>query len=382
MMIKAAKTLVAIALTAGACSPAMANHVCAYANDNVYTGGSGRINAVDGYKFGIGGATTYLHPIATNGEGTGGGFFVGGLGAAGVSNTDLYVEDAYTNDITHFVINPYTCRLTLDTNFYPSGDTGMGNGDGLALTPNGSFLYVGSAGDKNIYLLPILSGGGLGAPVSVALTPDAPGSIAVSPDGQTLVTAYANTQQLCASAINSDGTLGASNCQTTAGFPAGISIDSASACVYAGESNPGASEVAALSLASGVLGSPTDYTLGPGLDSSAVLVSNTGLYLYITNQGSAQVTTATIATGCSLSYGEGNIQTDGRASDNPGQIAQGGSLSFVVTGDYSTMMTPRMGIFKSGHAKLKPYGTQHYNLTNAANNGPFSVVAIDGPRTR
>jgi 6-phosphogluconolactonase (cycloisomerase 2 family) len=378
-MIKAAKILVAAALAAVACGPAMASHVCAYANDNIFTGGTGQINTVDGYKFGAGGPTIYLEPIATNGEGIGGGFFTGGMGAAKISNNDLYVDDAYTNDVTHFVINPYSCHLFKDATFYPSGDTGVGIGDGLAVTPNGGFLYVGSSGDNSIYLLTILTGGKLSAPVSVATTPDIPGSIAVSPDGQTLVTSYANSQQVCAYPINPDGTLGTPNCQTTVGFPAGISIDAASACVYAGESSTSLSEVAAFPLTSGVLGAPANHILGPGVNSSAVLVSNTGLYLYITNQGSAQVTSAIIGTGCGLSYSMGDIQADGISTDTPGQIAQGGVLDFVVTGDNSSMMTPRMGIFRSGHAKLRVYqpANVHY-LTTVANSGPFSVVAIEG----
>jgi hypothetical protein len=379
-MRRAAKILLAAALAAVMCGPVMANHVCAYANDNIYTGGSGPVNTVDGYRFGIGGPTVYLKPITTNGQGVGGGFFVGGLGAARISNTDLYVEDAYTNDITHFVIDPITCRLTKDTTIYPSGDTKLSDGDGMALTPNGNFLYLGSAGDSNIYVLSIISGGGLGAPIPVATTPDVPGSIAVTPDGTTLVISYATTQQICAYPINPDGSLGTANCQITTGFPAGISIDPASACVYAGESNPAASEVTALPLASGVLGPATDYILGPGLNSSTVLVNSNGLYLYIGNQGSAQVTTAIIAPGCGLSYNEGDIQTDGKSTDNPGQIAQGGSLPFVVTGDYSSMGKPRMGIFKTNEPKLAGYQTGPHYLNSTPTNGPFSVVAIDGPR--
>jgi hypothetical protein len=325
-MIKAGKIVVAAALAAVACGPAMANHVCAYANDNIYTGGSGQINTVDGYKFGIGGLTSYLQPVATNGEGAGAGFSAGGLGALRISHNDLYVDDAATNYITHFKITYYNCALTRDNNIYSSGDTGLGTGDALAVAPNGSFLYVGSTGDNNIYLLSILSGG-LSAPTSVATTADVPASIAVSPDGNTLVTSYTNNQQLCAYPINaSDGTLGTPNCQTTTGFPAGISVDAPSGCVYAGEVNTGASEVAAIPLASGVLGSPVDYILGPGLNSSAVLVSYNGFNLYISNQGSAQVTTANITSGCQLAY-KGNIVSDGVPGRTPwGSSPKGASF--------------------------------------------------------
>jgi hypothetical protein len=374
-MIKAAKIVVAAALAAVACGPVMANHVCAYANDNIYTGGSGQINTVDGYKFGVGGLTSYLQPVATNGEGTGSGFSTGGLGALRISHNDLYVDDATTNDITHFKISPASCALTRDNNIYSSGDTGLGMGDSLAVTPNGSFLYVGSTGDNNIYLLSILPRSGLSAPTLVATTADVPASIAVSPDGKMLVASYTNNQQLCAYPINaSDGTLGTPNCRSTTGFPAGISIDPASGCVYAGEVNPGASEVAAIPLASGELGSPVDYILGPGLNSSAVLVSGNGYNLYISNQDSAQVTTATVTSGCQLAY-NGNIVSDGNGTDTPGQLAQGGKLPYIVTGDYSSVMTPRMGIFEIRRSMLRHYQGRH-GLTTMPNNAPFSVVAI------
>jgi hypothetical protein len=375
-MNKAMKILLSAAFAVTMSGAAMAHHICAYANDNIFTGGTGPINTVDGYKFGIGGPTVYLQPVATNGEGIGGGFFTSGLGALRVSGNDLYVDDAYTNDITHFVIRPSSCLLTRDNTLYPSGDTGDGSGDAMAAA-SGKFLYVGSTGDNNIYMLTIMARGGLSVSVSVATTPAAPTSIAVSADGQTLVAAYANNQQLCAYPINAiNGTLGAPNCQNTAGFPADISIDPASACVYAGESNPGASEVVALPLVSGVLGTATDYILGPGLNSSAVLVSSDDSHLYISNQGSAQVTTANISTGCGLSYSAGQVVADGTATDSPGQLSQGGGLPFVVTGDYSSVGKPRMGLFRINGNTLAPYMPGVHRLTGVPNNAPFSVVAI------
>jgi hypothetical protein len=354
----------------------MAHHVCAYANDNIFTGGTGPINTVDGYKFGIGGPTVYLTPVTTNGEGSGSEFPMGGLGALRISGNDLYVEDTYTHDITHFVITPSSCLLTRDNNHYYSGDTGIGSGDPLTVA-SGKFLYVGSTGDNNIYLLTILANGALSAPVSVTTTPDVPANVAASADGETLVAAYANSQQVCAYPINAtDGTLGAPNCQNTAGFPASISIAPASSCVYAGESNTGASEVAAFPLAGGILGAAVDSILGPGLNSSAVLVSYDGTHLYISNQGSAQVTTANISAGCALSYSTGQIIADGTSTDRPGQLAQGGGLPFIVTGDYSSVGKPRMGLFRISGSTLAPYMPGVHRLTGMANNAPYSVVAI------
>jgi WD40 repeat protein len=363
-----------VALTSGA---AMAHHVCAYANDNINGSLMGDPNTVDGYKFGLGGPTIYLKPVATNGQGTGGGFYLSGMGAAWISGKALYAEDALTNDITHFQIDLGSCHLSIDHTNYPSGDTAVGMGDGLAVTPNGRFLYVGSTGDNNIYLHSIESHGFLGLPASVATTPDTPNGIAVSPDGQTLVVAYPNIQQVCAYPIQTNGALGPSNCQTTSGFPAAITIDPSSTCVYAGEANGSASEVAALALTPGTLGTPADYILGTGVNSSAVLGSSNNTHLFITNQGSAQITTASISRGCSLSWGAGNIIDDGSSTDSPGQIAQGGNLPFIVTGDYSSAMTPQMGILRIAGSRLGRYKIGPYPLTQQPGNAPFSVVAVE-----
>lgn len=376
-MNQAMRFLLAVTLVALTSGAAMAHHVCAYANDNIDGSLMGAPNTVDGYKFGLGGATIYLTPVATNGQGTGGGFYLSGMGTAWISGKALYIEDVLTNDITHFQINLNSCHLSLDHTIYPSGDTAVGIGDGLAVSPDGRFLYVGSTGDKNIYLHSIESHGFLGLPASVATTPDTPNGIAVSPDGQTLVVAYPNIQQVCAYPIQANGSLGTSTCQTTLGFPAAVAIDSSSTCVYAGEANASVSEVTALALTPGMLGAPADYILGTGVNSSAVLVSNDHTHLFITNQGSAQITTANISAGCSLSWGAGNIIADGFSTDSPGQVAQGGTLPLIVTGDFSSTATPRLGIFRVTNSRLGYYKIGPYPLTQQPGNAPFSVVAVE-----
>jgi hypothetical protein len=328
-------------------SAAMAgtSFICAYTNNNV----GGATNSVSGYKVGHGSTIgTLIGPVSTNGQGIGFGFFAGGLGATKIRGYDLYVNDAATDNITHFTINKKDCTLTLDTTLYPSGDTSVFDGDGLAVTPDGKTLFVGATGNFSLYSIAIGANGSLGAPAFQQSTPDTPAGFEVSADGKSLVVGFPNIQQVCAYPI-SGGTLGAPNCQSAAGEVTGVTIDINSACVYAAEANSIVSEVAAFTLTGGVLGASTEYNpFGPGVNSNGIKASRSNKNIYLTNQYSAQITTGAISAGCALTYT--SIQSDGSAgSDNPGEVAQAPRASgYVVTGDYNTNNTAAMGVFTVG----------------------------------
>jgi 6-phosphogluconolactonase (cycloisomerase 2 family) len=368
-MNKATKVLLTAALAVMTSGAAMASHVCAYVNDEV-----NGPNAAEGYKIGPGNATVHVGPYSTNGSGTGNGNYVGRLGATRVREGDLYVEDVASNNITHFTINKTDCTLTLDPALYPSGDTGGALGDPLVITLDGRTMFVGSSGDDHIYSHAIAADGSLGSAFVEASTPDPLDGIAMSPDGKTLVVSYAFLQQVCAYPI-SGGHLGAPNCQSTAAYPAGVSIDPASACVYAGEANGYASEVAAFTLTGGVLGAATDYNpFGPGINSFSVQVNWDNKVLYVSNSSSAQVTTGSIAPGCKLTYR--SIITDGfYRTDSPGQIAQDKRVhGYVVTGDFNRSEKPRMGIFRADvNGRLTHIG--RFPLMNG-DVGPVTVVVV------
>jgi hypothetical protein len=319
--------------------------------------------------------TAHVGPYSTNGSGIGTGFLAGGLGATGVRQRDLYVSDGASDNITHFTINKTDCTLTLDTTLYASGDTSNLYGDGLAITPDGRTMFVGSTGDDHIYSHTIAANGSLGAPFTEASTSDAPNGIEVSPDGTTLVIAYPDIHQVCAYPI-SGGHLGTPNCQSTVGLAAGVSIDPASVCVYVGESNSTASEVAALTLSGGILGAPTDYNpFGPGVNSNGILVGWDNKTIYVSNQLSAQMAIGSIASNCKLTYRA--IISDGVSVDQPSQIAQGKiAHGYVVTGDYNYNGTPSMGIFRAhANGKLTPIGSGHFSLMSGAV-APQSVVVV------
>jgi hypothetical protein len=376
-MNKAMKVLLAAACAVTMSGAAMAgkgtSFVCAYVNDNVQGP-----NFAEGYKVGPGNATAHVGPYSTNGQGIGSGAYAGGLGATRVRESDLYVSDGASDNITHFTINKTDCTLILDTALYPSGDMSVGLGDGLAITPDGRTMFVGSTGDLHIYSHTIAANGSLGATFTETSTTDAPvGGIEVSPDGKTLVIGFPNIQQVCAYPI-SGGHLGTPNCQSTAGRPASVSIDPGSACVYAAEANGGASEIAAFTLTGGVLGAPTEYNpFGPGINSIGILVNWDNKAIYVTNAFSAQMTTGSIASGCKLTYKA--IISDGVfSSDLLGQIAQAKiAHGYVVNGDRNNGNgTPSMGIFHAHvNGNLTPVGSGQFPLMSG-NVAPSTVVVV------
>jgi DNA-binding beta-propeller fold protein YncE len=372
-MNEATKVLLAAALAVATSSAAMASHICAYVNDNV----SGP-NFAEGYKVGPGTAVVHVGPYSTNGSGTAGGPFGGGMGAARVhprmKTGDLYVDDAGSENITHFTINKTDCTLTLDTTLYPSGDTNF-NGDSLAITPDGRTMFVGSRGDLHIYSHMIAANGSLGTTFTEVLAPDRPTGIEVSPDGKTLVVSYYGILRICAYPI-SGGHLGKPNCRSTIVQPAGVSIDSSSACVYAALANGLPSQVAAFTLTGGVLGAPTYYNpFGPGLNANAVLVNWDNKAIYVSEAYSGQLTIGTIAPGCKLT--SKTSIPDGGSGGSPGQIAQAEiAHGYVVTGDFNFNGPPSMGIFHAHvDGNLTPIGSGQFPLMTGFV-APSTVVVV------
>jgi len=370
------KFLLAVIFTIMTSGSAMASHICAYVNDNVKG-----LNAVEGYKVGPGNETLHIGPYRTNGRGLAQAFSSGGLAAARFKEGDLYVGDIGSNNITHFIINKTDCTLSKDPTKYPSGDTQIGLGDSLTITPGGHTMFVGSTGDDHIYSHTIAANGALGATFTEALGSDYPVEIVVSPDGETLLVTYLYALQVCAYPIVR-GHLGAPNCQSTGNLPYGISVDPDSSCVYAGELNDGGpSEIASFKLTAGVLGPAMEYNaFGPATYTDAgVLVNWDNTAIYISDSSSAQITIGTITPGCNLRYK--TIISDGRdLVDHPGQIAQAPiSHGYVVTGDINYDNTPSMGVFEAHeNGNLTPLGTGQLSLMSGEA-APSTIVVV-GPR--
>jgi hypothetical protein len=378
-MNKAMKVFMAAAFAVVTAGVAMAGTttICAYTMTDSTSG-----NAVEGYHVAHGATSaTHFGPFNTNGVGSGGGFYAGGKTAARANGHNLYVSDGGSDNITHFTFTAKDCTaLTLDTTHYPSGDTSVVYGDQLAISPDGKFMFVGATGNFSLYSIAIAANGSLGAPVFQQSTSDYPDGFEVSADGKSLVVGYPDIESVCAYGI-SGGTLSAPSCQTPAGLPTGIAIDSASKCAYSGDislSN-GLTEVTAFPLTPGTLGAGTDYSsFGTAADSQAVLVSSNQKVIYISSVSGASVTTGSLAAGCVLSnpttLGIPNFVVN---SDQTGQLAQGKTASgYMVTGDFNTSLLPQMGLFKANGSTGALSASTAGALPLTSGGAPISVVVV------
>lgn len=247
----------------------------------------------------------------------------------------------------------------------------------MAITPDGTTMFVATTGDEHIYSHTIAANGSLGYPF-LETSIGSPSGVQVSPDGKTLVVSQGS--EVCAYPISS-GHLGASNCEFTPSNAVDISIDPDSACVYAGEEDSRGVEVAALTLTGGVLGAPRNYNpFGPARDSYGILVSSDNRTIYVTNQISAQITTGSIKPGCQLEF-RTTIRDGHGYSNSPGQIAEAQKpQGYVVTGNVGGPygIDSAMGIFHvEADGKLTPVGSSQLPLTGD-NHTPWSVVVVDG----
>jgi 6-phosphogluconolactonase (cycloisomerase 2 family) len=364
------KLMLAIGFMALTSGSAMATtHICAYANDNI-----DGPNTVDGYYV-VGSHNTYVTPVATGGSGTGLGFYAGGLVTANMRTNDLYVSDGGTDSIAHFTIDPSTCVPTFDAE-YPSGDTAVFAGDALVVAKNGQTMFIGSSGDKNIYSAAINTDGSLGTPtLATPSMDDYPLGMTLTPNGKTLLVSYIDLFEVCAYPINTGNALGSPNCANVPSGvnPTAIAVDSADQYVYVGSSG-GKTAVSVLQLGTGssltflaCYGKPCNNgsDLGDASGASGVALSPFGNALYITNQGTSSITVASVTTGV-LSLKRVLIVST--TNDEPCQaqtLAYGAKNIYLVTGDYSSSMTPGMGIWQvrangaitGGFNALVPGGT-------------------------
>jgi 6-phosphogluconolactonase (cycloisomerase 2 family) len=173
----------------------------------------------------------------------------------------------------------------------------------MAITPNGSFLYVlnqvggnisaftidPSTGNLTVIPPPTPSGGPTPPPFFV--TPVAPKSIAVSPDGTTLFVASPSQHSITAFAIDSKGVLTQPNPPLVLGAtvtPAFVMTEPTGHFVYAADSTN--NTVLGFSIGSG--GSLTPLNGSPfavGAQPAAIATTPNGALLFVANQGSNNV---------------------------------------------------------------------------------------------
>jgi hypothetical protein len=388
-MNRIAKFLLAAVLAAAASGAALAqSHICAYVNDNLQAGGAP--NTVDGYNV-TGTTATYIAPVATTGVATGYGTFNGGTAGMRARKNDLYIGSDGSRTIGHLTINPSDCSLTYDKD-YSDGDKASPQGDDpFAITPNGKFMYVANNGTwlakhhvSNIQLIKIAANGSLKKPVAQNSVGSLVTGLAVSGDGNLLAASLAFLEEVCLYTIASDGSLGANpSCSSTVpsgSGPTGLAFDKTATCLYVGEGTSASNEVAAAAVSGTSLGAFTNYTnLGGGANSQALALSASGNLLYISDDQTSQITTASVGSGCALS--PDTVSSFGMAgNDFPSQIAVSGTTVFIV--DYNNddgFTVPALGLFQAlGNGELKSLtgGNPLHPLTTVQLANPVSVAIV------
>jgi 6-phosphogluconolactonase (cycloisomerase 2 family) len=336
-------------MTAGA-AMAQSGNTCVYANDDiVYYNGP---NTVDGYLV-TATSQIYISPFQTGGEAQGLSLISDII--FNPTKNILYASDSHSGDVAAMRVNPATCQLIFWGNFRVGGSDG--EGIGLAVSPNGKWLYVARVQSAEVNVLAIRNDGSLtGISQTIPLL-NKPSSMAVSPDSTTLlvgVPAQRNTtDELISYSIDPlTGMLTQASIVSPLGNPGSVSIDSSSKLVYVDEPNSEQLQIGLLEIGPGSTLTFTrtyDFTeVGSSSSLGSALLSNNNRYLYVTNYSFASVTTLAVnkVTGAlryvsTASYGIEN-------EDRPIGLASAKNGSFVFAGEPNVGYITHMGIFVAG----------------------------------
>jgi 6-phosphogluconolactonase (cycloisomerase 2 family) len=269
-------------------------------------------------------------------------------------------------------INPTTCQLTPLGNYLVGGSEKLGIG--LAISPNGKWLYA--AGVKSAALQPfaIHNDGSLTAVRQKITLLDRPSSLAVSPDSATVIVSVPQrpghgNEVISYSISPSNGMLTQVSVVHPKGYAGNISIDSQSKFVYVQEGSSGHFRVGLLEIGQGstltFLHTYNFTEVQGGFSMSGAVLSSNGRYLYLTDPYISSINTLAVN---SLTGALEYVTTtkDGTMEeDEPIGVATTRNGAFVFTGDFNTAGSQKMGIFAAGKkdGSLTSLGT--FPLSNA-----------------
>jgi 6-phosphogluconolactonase (cycloisomerase 2 family) len=252
-------------------------------------------------------------------------------------------------------INPTTCQLTLLGNYNLWGPERLGIG--LAISPDGKWLFVAGVKSAVLQRFFIRKDGSLNAVRQKIALLDRPSSIAVSSDSATLIVSVPQRPKhgnaVISYSINpSNGMLTEVSMASPKGYAGSISIDSQSKFVYVQEGNADHLRVGLLEIG---LGSTLTFIhtynfaeVKGSYSLSGIVLSSNGRYLYLTDPEIASVNTLAVnsVTGA-LRYV--STTSDGVVNrDFPAGVATTKNGAFVFTGDFNNTGSPNMGIFAAG----------------------------------
>jgi 6-phosphogluconolactonase (cycloisomerase 2 family) len=266
----------------------------------------------------------------------------------------LYVADAHSGDIAALKVKKSNCELQL-LGDYPAFGVPNSRGVGLAISPDGKWLFSDGFDSEMLEVLSIHPDGSLSKVQAIGL-PNNPMGMSVSPDGATLIVASSHdlrkTTEAISYAINSgNGMLTQVSTVSTEFIAGGFSIDSQSDFVYVSEANSLNLQVAVLKIGLGrslTLVHIYDFRDIPAADDGAdAVLSSDGKYLYTTDESQAIIVTLGVN---DVTGGVKYISTamDGEYGDHPQGLATTKNGSFVFSGGLESLI----GILAAGKGGL------------------------------
>jgi len=274
-------------------------------------------------------------PVATGGGGAGGGGYA--ANRITIFKNFLFVANGGTGSISAFSIDPATGLLTAAGS--PLA-TGAGWGDiSLAVSSDGRFLFAGLGANDSIVVANIAADGSLSSSGFSAAVPAPPAGLKATPDGRFLSVALPayGPGAVAMFGIASNGAVSMLNngvpfFGSGSGNVVSLESDCAASHVFGGNmtSSNAAVNVFGISsagLLSAIQGSP--FSLGTGLNSSALVLSPNDRFLFIGNQGSKTITVSNVASDGTLSLAGGAAFPFGNTIPGGMSTDQGGALLFV-----------------------------------------------------
>lgn len=313
-----------------------------YTNDNRHQ----TWNSVTGFSVGDNGALTFLNRFPTGGEGWGS-IYDGDRVAVSPVGDFLYAGDGGSNDVAVFAIDPATGNLTSVPGSPFTTANGGGGDISVAVTPDNKFLFASVDNYYAITTFGIANDGSLtvlgGSPFYTDGPPD---GMKVSPDGKFLAVAlewpFSDYGAIDMFSVGADGSLTpVSGSPFWAYGPVGsVDINCASNTLFSGEGTGNGMLVEADSIASDgslspVAGSP--FVFYSGTNSADLVLSPDDQLLFVSNQFSDSVTALAVASGGSLSLVTGSPFAAGTGGD-PCGLATNQAGTFLYTASSASVV--------------------------------------------
>ena len=341
-----------------------------YTNNDLAGGNTG--NTISAYSFdAVGG----LGPIA------GSPFATGGAGSGGcwdsatriiIVNNFLYASNSGSNTVSAFAIDPGSGFLTpvLGSPFLTNAfnNSASGSGISLAATPDGKYLYAGSAGTLGqITIYSIDATGALTIVDHSPIAADGPmSSLKVSPDGNYLVATVPSARELSVYVIRKNGNLHESHGYPYVFTPApatSVDFNCAGTLLYAGTAS---GTIYAFNFSSGKLSPVASSPYATGLASNEVVaLSADDSTLFSSNQAGNSVTAFALDPNGGLMLPGISVDA-GDTNPYPGGLAVSSDGAFLFAADLNSTSIGGSGVSVFTVSSAEQFALLSINPTGAA----------------